>query len=611
MKVFPTSLLRLFLPGLLLLTACAGMIDNNGRTPAPVVDAGIRKTAPTPADILQQANNLTAVDAAPLYMQAAVMLHDQGDLNGALAALDRIPAIVLTPAMKTDALLIRADIAMARNLPREALALLQPANLPTIESAGKDQLIRFHNLRAAALAATSATLASALELVALDPLLTTSAQRGNHDSIWRKLGSLPQDQLQALSAATENPIERGWYELALVASTYSSDMDRQLVELQRWRTEWPTHPAALVLPPQMELIETLAQERPRQIALLLPISTSAGLIVRDAFMGALYNLQELGGQVPVVKVYDTTATTDIRQLHLQARKEGAQMIIGPLLKQHVAQLQGETDLGVPTLVLNNIEGTAPVSPLLYQFALSPEDEARQLATKAWIDGYRRVAILSPADERNNEVAIRKRDSFRSAWEKLGGKVLVVNNYKEDYTDSISHMLLLTESGERQKHLSQLLGRTVVSQLRRRQDLDLIYLVAQPAAARQIVPSLVYLYAGDIPVYASQDVYAGTSKQADDRDLNGVVFGESPWLLGDMGDISRIRRFFPVNTAPYLRLQAFGIDAFRLYPRLRLLESAADASIPGASGMLRLGPNHFITRELVWSTIEDGLIRPLK
>jgi outer membrane PBP1 activator LpoA protein len=124
-----------------------------------------------------------------------------------------------------------------------------------------------------------------------------------------------------------------------------------------------------------------------------------------------------------------------------------------------------------------------------------------------------------------------------------------------------------------------------------------------------VPSLAYLYAGDIPVYASQDMYSGTARQTDDRDLNGVVFGESPWLLNNSADVSGVRQLFPMNTAQNLRLQAFGIDAFRLYPRLRLLESAADASIPGASGLLKLGDNRNIVRALSWATIADGLIRP--
>jgi outer membrane PBP1 activator LpoA protein len=103
------------------------------------------------------------------------------------------------------------------------------------------------------------------------------------------------------------------------------------------------------------------------------------------------------------------------------------------------------------------------------------------------------------------------------------------------------------------------------------------------------------------------VYSGVARQTDDRDLNGVHFGESPWLLGSSGDVGRARQLFPMSTATTLRLQAFGIDAFRLYPRLRLLESSPSASIPGVSGLLRLGPNRNIVRQLSWATISDGLI----
>jgi len=610
MKPTNLHLLRLLLScALLTLAGCAGTNTRSDDPAAAVVEIAPTNTAPTAADLILEAGRLSPLEAAPLLLQAAALYLDQSDLVNALETLDRIDSAVLTPTLSARMLLQRAEIAMARDLPREALTLLQTGLLPPLETLDPELQVRVRLLRANAQESTGAVLGSALERIEVDALLEPGQQRSNHDNIWHALGSLPQSQLQALSAAAVDTVITGWYDLALVARSYNTDLDRQLIELQRWRNAWPTHPAALVMPPQMELIETLARERPRHIALLLPLDNSAGTIVRDAFLSAYFSLQELGGQVPTVKVYDTANVSDIRPLHQQARREGAELIIGPLLKQHVAQLQGETDIGVPTLALNNVEGLAPASSQLYQFALSPEDESRQLATKAWQDNFRRVAILGPADEGINDSAARKRDSFRIEWERLGGRVVAQNSYFEDYTDSISDMLLLNESGERQRGLSQLLGRTVVAELRRRQDIDLIYLVAQPASARQIVPSLAYLYAGDIPVYASQDMYSGTARQTDDRDLNGVVFGESPWLLNNSADVSRVRQLFPMNTAQNLRLQAFGIDAFRLYPRLRLLESAADASIPGASGLLKLGDNRNIVRALSWATIADGLIRP--
>ena len=610
MKPTNLHLLRLLLScALLTLAGCTGTNTRSDDPAAAVVEIAPTNTAPTAADLILEAGRLSPLEAAPLLLQAAALYLDQSDLVNALETLDRIDSAVLTPTLSARMLLQRAEIAMARDLPREALTLLQTGLLPPLETLDPELQVRVRLLRANAQESTGAVLGSALERIEVDALLEPGQQRSNHDNIWHALGSLPQSQLQALSAAAVDTVVTGWYDLALVAQSYNTDLDRQLIELQRWRNAWPTHPAALVMPPQMELIETLARERPRHIALLLPLDNSAGTIVRDAFLSAYFSLQELGGQVPTVKVYDTANVSDIRPLHQQARQEGAELIIGPLLKQHVAQLQGETDIGVPTLALNNVEGLAPASSQLYQFALSPEDESRQLATKAWQDNFRRVAILGPADEGINDSAARKRDSFRIEWERLGGRVVAQNSYFEDYTDSISDMLLLKESGERQRGLSQLLGRTVVAELRRRQDIDLIYLVAQPASARQIVPSLAYLYAGDIPVYASQDMYSGTARQTDDRDLNGVVFGESPWLLNNSADVSGVRQLFPMNTAQNLRLQAFGIDAFRLYPRLRLLESAADASIPGASGLLKLGDNRNIVRALSWATIADGLIRP--
>ncbi|HTQ98338.1 MAG TPA: penicillin-binding protein activator, partial [Candidatus Acidoferrum sp.] len=466
------------LPALLILGACSSTIEPQNRNPqAPVVELPAKPVAPTAAQLLEQARTAPSTESASLMLQAATQLRDDGNLPGALATLDRIQATTLPATLKVQMQLLRADIALARNLPRETLSLLQDDNMPPMIALESGQQRQFYTLRANALAATGATLDSALELIKLDPLLTAQTQRGNHSSIWQKLVSLPPSKLQELTAGTEDMNLHGWYELALAASSTSSDLDKQLLALQEWRATWPTHPAAIQMPPQMELIETLARDRPRQIALLLPLGTGAGIIVRDAFMGAYYHLQDSGGQVPVVKLYDTTNTTDIRQLHQQARREGAQLVIGPLLKQQVAQLQGEADLGVPTLALNNVDGV-PASPLLYQFALSPEDEARQLAGKAWADGHRRVAILSPARD-TSDVSSRKRDSFRAAWERLGGKVLALDTYEDDYTDSISRMLLLDESDDRHQRLGQLLGRSVAAQVRRRQDVDCIYLLAQP------------------------------------------------------------------------------------------------------------------------------------
>lgn len=559
-------------------------------------------------DLLERAARANAVEAAGFFLQAARIAWAEGDVAATEEILDFIDTDALDPIRMEGILLLQAEVAGSKNDQALVLELLSETNFPTLQRLSEAQRIRFADLRATALLADGQVDEAIAHRLELDKLLQPEEQADNHDALWQALRMLDANEVERLAATTNDDIAEGWYRLAQVAYTWDNDLDRQLVEIGRWRRDWSRHPAARVPPREIELAEIVAQERPQNIALLLPLELEPGRIVRDAFMGAYFNLLELGGQVPSVRVYDTgTSADNIVALHQQARAEGAQLVIGPLLKPQVARLQQESDLGVPTLALNNNEGLPTNSPQLYQFALSPEDEARQIANKAWLDGHRYAAILAPFDDLGNETFARKRDSFIAEWTRLGGRIVAQNTYRDNYTETISGMLNLDASNARMTSLRTLIGRPLQFVQRRRQDIDFIYLIAEPGPARQIVPSLAYLYAGDIPVYASQDVYSGTLRPVEDRDLNGVTFGESPWLLGTAGtDAERIRGLFPATTANNMRLQAFAVDAFRLYPRLRLLEASPEARMPGATGVLRLGPNRNIQRELSWAAIANGV-----
>ena len=72
--------------------------------------------------------------------------------------------------------------------------------------------------------------------------------------------------------------------------------------------------------------------------------------------------------------------------------------------------------------------------------------------------------------------------------------------------------------------------------------------------------------------------------------------------------TKTTNLFPQNNALTLRLQAFGVDAFRLYPRLRQLEDIPDSQIYGATGLLKLGDNRNIIWELNWAKVSEGLAR---
>lgn len=567
---------------------------------AEVPPEELQRSGETPESLLRQAAGARGQEAILLRFQAAELLVLEGKPAPAETILAGLDHSTLSASLQADIHLLRAVVAGDLGNAERMLEHLDAPSFPSLSGLDDSYRIRYHRLRAQALADSGAMLDSALERISLDRYLSDAGKQGNHQLIWEALATLPLDELEELASREVRYEVRGWYELALLAKQHDSDLDRQLVELERWRRGWTRHPVADLLPRELQQIEAIANSRPERIALLLPLQSPAGIIVRNAFMGAYYNLLELGGRVPAVRLYDTSASGDVIALYRTAVRDGAELVIGPLLKEEVALLHQQSELPVPTLALNNVEGSTPASRNLYQFSLSPEDEARQSAVRAWNDGHRRVAILHPAEE------VRRSNSFAQQWRSLGGEIVNQTAFRDDYTTTISNMLELEQSNLRHRELNRLLGRQTLFEPRRRQDIDFIYLVATPGPARQIVPSLAYLYAGDLPVYASQEVYSGLSRPVDDRDLNGVIFGESPWVLSmEVSGSKGIREHFPLESGQTLRLQAFGMDAFRLYPRLSLLDSNQSLLIPGASGVLGMEENHNIVRHLVWTTIKDG------
>jgi uncharacterized protein len=607
----------------LVLASCAttpGEVSTRPSLPSP--DFSVSPEEQNLTSLLALASNSSSPMSEQYYLEAARFLIELNRQDEAIDILNTLNTENLELTLATDIWLEQAQFYVSSNQSELALSILISPRLTVLPQLSDSQRIAVRLTRAQAYLESSNFLASAKERIYANKLLPGNARAENHERIWQSLIAMPAAQLQALVENEINFEFLGWYELGVIGKAYQYNLDRQLVELEKWRQTKTRHPASRYLPQALLLVETMARERPDNIALLLPLETSAGKVVRDGFMSAYFNVKAIGGKVPSLTFYDTSTTTNISELHRQAMEDGAGMIIGPLLKQNVAELQQKENLGVVTLALNNVDGavvssaqtiTSSNSEMFYQFALSPENEAQQIATMAWKNGHRNAAILSPQDESGNDAYTRKRNSFIQQWREFGGQIVAQEIFLENYTDTIEALLDLSDSEYRKESLSELIGESLEFTQRRRQDVDVIFLIAQPGDARQINPRLSYLYAGDIPVYGSQDVYSGISSPLEDTDLNGIIFSDSPWILADNDDLKlETQALFPQTSARNLRLQAFGIDAFRLYPRLKQLDSVPDTQIYGATGLLTLGRDRNINRELSWARIEDGdakLINP--
>lgn len=139
----------------------------------------------------------------------------------------------------------------------------------------------------------------------------------------------------------------------------------------------------------------------------------------------------------------------------------------------------------------------------------------------------------------------------------------------------------------------------------------MFLAATPQQAQQIKPTMVFQYAGDVPVYATSHLFTNSNDHAQYMDLNGVRFCETPWLLNAEDPLrQQVTAQWPQAAGSLGRLYAMGIDAYRLAPRLAQLKAMPDSRIDGLSGSLSLNPGRRVERQLPWAEFVDGKVQRL-
>lgn len=345
---------------------------------------------------------------------------------------------------------------------------------------------------------------------------------------------------------------------------------------------------------------------PQRVALLLPLSGSqaaVGEAVRDGFLAAHLASPEPRPEIVILDEGQPGPAGAYRA----ALEAGADAIVGPLLKDSVAQVATLAGTA-PTLALNYLDAASTAPAAFYQFALAPEDEARQVAEQAGSQGRLRAIALAP----NNEWGRRVLGAFVPRLEELGGTVLGYRLYDPaatDFTADIQQLLLLDESRGRERALSAFLGRSLDFEPRRRGDLDFIFLVANPGAGRLIRPQFRFLYAGDVPTYATSAIFQPGTGGEDD--LDGIMFADAPALLASTDDARELRatitRRWPPGAQSRTRLYAMGHDAWKLMMTLASLPAEFD----GLSGRLYADPQGRIHRRLNWARFQRDGVAPIE
>ncbi|KPQ22167.1 MULTISPECIES: penicillin-binding protein activator [unclassified Halomonas] len=368
-----------------------------------------------------------------------------------------------------------------------------------------------------------------------------------------------------------------------------SDQQRTLEDRQRWAREALDKPD-----PERFALPELEGETINRIAVALPESgtlSSVAETIADA-MRRHHDIQDDDVQLSFLDASEYS----LNELYDRVEQMNAQVMIGPLDKEQVTQLEQRDSVPVPTLALNYGSSDRNQAKRLFQYGLSAEDEARQAARRAWQDGHRQMSLMVP----DNNWGQRVGEAFWNEWHRQGGDISNAVRYNPDNPVSDAVETALNVRGER-------------AQL---DDIDALFLLALPDYARQVPPTMDYYYAPDLPVYATSHLHEGQRQTRLDQDLNEVMFMDIPWQIPDaavggeevLPFYDSYQRMREESDASLFRLMAMGVDAYEIATRLS--DFSELEGFDGSTGRLFLTGDGRIYRELPWAKFQNGTPSPI-
>jgi outer membrane PBP1 activator LpoA protein len=477
-----------------------------------------------PWDLVKQAETAPESEAPGLLIRAISEFINQGQYFTAQSLADRLNDNWLTPEENLSFQVIHAQLATAAGKHQQAIEMLSALNPRQIENIP----LRKQAFEALAISqiASGRLTDAAITLLELDTVVTDSEQLDNQRRILSLLQTMDGLHISLLKEYSSSPSLEGW--LALTDTLKTTTPALLQADIQNWRLAYPGHPAQLQLLSQFAGQYELDEYR--QIGLLLPLTSPYGTAARafyDGFMEAHSN--NFTFQPPRIVLYDTGEESFLSSFYYQAAvNEGSDFIVGPLGREAAEQLLSAQPPEVPTLLIAEIPDDK-TGQNLFGISLSPEKEAVQAANRAFADGHRQVSIFRSDSDWGTRVS----NAFISQWELLGGKVVNNNSFPgdvSDYSRIIQRFLGLDKSNARKIVLESQVGTKLSFTPRRNDDMDFLFLAANAAQARLVVPQLRFFQAHDLPMYATSYVYSGKPDPAVDADLDGVIFGDMKWMF---------------------------------------------------------------------------------
>jgi len=318
-----------------------------------------------------------------------------------------------------------------------------------------------------------------------------------------------------------------------------------------------------------------------------------------------------------LKIYDTSSQP-LDQVLAQVQKDGASIVVGPLLKNNVEELmKSNTTLNV--LALNQPENVQNRANICY-FALSPEDEARDAARHIHEQGKQAPLLLIPRSTLGDRVA----NAFAQEWQTLGGGVVLQQKFgsASELRAGVNGGAGIALNGSPvSASLPQQQGVTIGgltipapptdAQISGGGKVDAAYIVATPEEIAFIKPMIAMRNGSQsgATLYASSRSAQGTAGPDFRLEMDGLQYSEIPMLAGSNPALMQQALGAVRNDYSLARLYAMGVDAWALANHFTQMRQVPGFELNGNTGDLTATQDCVINRKLSWLKYQQGQIVP--
>lgn len=477
------------------------------------------------------------------------------------------------------------------------------------------------------------------DYIVLENLAPEAEQPQLVNETWEYFKSLNNEELEKIVVFSNEVILKGWYDLTdsyhralkvetlpvfndnnntleLVTPTLTKkEIKTRIAKVaSEWQIAYPDHPAAKMPPKELQLsvkkfaAKAALGQQGKRVALLLPL-TGHSKIFGEVVQAGYEDANKYYPDEPVqrIRVFDTNGDS-IAHLVSQAKSWGAQLIVGPLLKEDVISISRQPG-SIPVLALNKLPAIPPPghNKICY-FGLSPEDEVSSAVQHIYAQGKRRPLIITS----DNAMGHRIVQAFNQEWQQRYSTPVYVQ-----YFQSSQQLKEKMNQGDGLRVEGDLVfpapAQSDIPTTTR--DIDSIYIFSTQDELEFIKPMIDMKTSVNTRTGQSNGPFLYTSSRSQNAsgtpdyryEMERVQFSDIPLLVTKNSVLAMLPGFIKRDYSR-ARLYAMGIDAWRLANRFDELGQKKEPVINGLTGRIRISGNCEVDRSLPWRIYQQGQVK---